>query len=198
LDGTAYVDAIGMGSTAMTLPTADGSADQVLKTNGSGTLSWISVSGSPSGSITMYGGGSAPTDWLLCSGAAVSRSTYSALFSVIGTTYGVGDGSSTFNLPDFGGKGPMGYKSDNSKFDALAETGGEETHTLSTSEMPSHTHTVVARNPASSGSTGGPGLEYEPSANWHSTGTQTSNATGGGSAHDVLDPYLTVNFIIKI
>jgi microcystin-dependent protein len=194
VDGVAYLDAIGMGSTAMTLPTADGSSDQVLKTNGSGTLSWTTVSGSPSGSITMYGGSSAPTDWLLCGGAAVSRSTYSALFSVIGTTYGAGDGSSTFNLPDFGGKGPMGYKSDNSKFDALAETSGEETHTLTTDEMPAHTHTLRR---ITGGSSTDSGYSYGTST-YSSHDNPSIASTGGGSAHDVLDPYLTVNFIIKI
>jgi len=193
LDGTAYVDAIGMGSTAMTLPTGDGSADQVLKTNGSGTLSWTSVSGTPSGAITMYVASSAPSGWLLCDGAAVSRSTYSALFSVIGTAYGAGDGSSTFNLPNFGGKGPMGYKSDNSAFDNLAETGGEETHTLTTSEIPGHTHTYDELD-GGSHSDAGSGLYTD----YSSTNSRTSGSTGGGSAHNVLDPYLTVNFIVKI
>jgi len=170
------------------LPSADGSSDQVLKTNGSGTLSWTSVSGSPSGSITMYGGSSAPTDWLFCNGAAVSRSTYSALFSVIGTTYGAGDGSSTFNLPDFGGKGPMGYKSDNSKFDALAETVGEETHTLTTAEMPTHTIYSSTTN-IGTGTTQG---QYTSVAGVNTT------TIGSGNAHNILDPYLTVNFIVKI
>lgn len=151
----------------------------------------------PVGSMMMYAGSSAPTGWLLCDGTAISRTTYSDLFSAISTTYGTGDGSSTFNTPNMGGKGPMGYLSSNTAFDALAETSGEETHTLTESEMPSHTHTVVSRNPAHSSSTGGPGLEYENSGAWHSTGTQTSNSTGSGSAHNVLDPYVTVNFIIK-
>ena len=193
VDGTGYMDAVGFGSTSMTLPTADGSADQVIKTDGSGALGWTSISSTPSGAITMYAGGSVPSGWLFCNGAAVSRSTYSALFSAISTAYGAGDGSSTFNLPDFGGKGPMGYKSDNSKFDALAETGGEETHTLTTSEMPSHTHGYAgAQNTVT---VDNQNLLTNVSKD---LGNKTSSSTGGGSAHNVLDPYLTVNFIVKI
>ena len=60
------------------------------------------------GEIKMYGGDSAPTGWLLCNGAAVSRTTYADLFAVLSTTYGVGDGSGTFNVPNFGGRVPVG------------------------------------------------------------------------------------------
>ena len=70
-----------------------------------------SGSSSPAGSITQFGGSSTPSGWLLCNGSAVSRSTYSNLFTVIGTTYGVGDGSTTFNLPNLKGKVPVGYNS---------------------------------------------------------------------------------------
>ena len=58
----------------------------------------------PAGSIIIFGGSSAPTGFLFCDGSAISRSTYSALFGIISTTYGVGDGSSTFNLPDIRGR----------------------------------------------------------------------------------------------
>jgi len=85
----------------------------------------------------------APTGFLLCQGQAVSRSTYSALFAVIGTTYGVGDGSTTFNLPDAKGKVAVGKDSAQSEFDALGETGGAKTHTLSATEMPGHTHSGI-------------------------------------------------------
>ena len=145
----------------------------------------------PVGSMMMYAGSSAPTGWLLCDGTAISRTTYSDLFSTISTTYGVGDGFDTFNTPNMGGKGPMGYLSSNSAFDALAETGGEENHTLTVDELAAHTHTVaIARATSTFAPASG-----NPTTT--STGPLTSSSTGGGSAHNVLDPYVTLNFIIK-
>ena len=172
---------------AVTYPKTDGSANQVLKTDGSGTLGWTSVSATPSGAIMMFAAGSAPSGWLICDGSAVSRSTYSDLFSTIGTTYGAGDGSSTFNLPDFGGRGPMGYKSNNTKFDALNETGGAETHTLTANEIPTHT-IYSSKSMQGIGTTAG---------QYSLVGNVSTTSYGGGQAHNILDPYLTVNFIIK-
>ena len=107
---------------------------------------WVNTPVMPSGSITQFAGASAPTGWLSCDGANVSRTTYAALFAVVGTTYGVGDGSTTFGLPNMKGRIPVGYDSSQSEFDALGETGGAKTHTLTTSEMPSHTHTQDSHN----------------------------------------------------
>lgn len=81
---------------------------------------------SPIGSIQAYGGSTAPTGWLMCDGSAVSRSTYAMLFSVIGTTYGEGDGSTTFNLPDLAGKVAVGSGTDY----ALGSSGGKDKVTL--------------------------------------------------------------------
>lgn len=100
----------------------------------------------PTGGITMYGAGSAPTGWLLCDGSAVSRTTYAGLFAVISDTYGVGNGTTTFNLPNLKGRVPVGRDSGDSSFDVLGETDGAKTHTLTTSEMPSHTHTQNSHN----------------------------------------------------
>ena len=92
------------------------------------------------GSIYMYAGSTAPSGFLICDGSAVSRTIYADLYSEIGTTYGSGDGSSTFNLPDLTGRVIVGVSSSHS----LGDTGGEEAHTLMTSEIPSHSHSIQA------------------------------------------------------
>ncbi|ACZ29558.1 Tail Collar domain protein [Xylanimonas cellulosilytica DSM 15894] len=85
-----------------------------------------------------------PPGWLEHNGAAVSRTTYPALFAHYGTTYGAGDGSTTFNLPNAKGRTPVGLDTAQAEFNAVGKTGGAKTHTLSTAEMPSHTHTSAA------------------------------------------------------
>src|SRR6266576_3216195 len=95
----------------------------------------------PSGVILHYAGSAAPTNWLICDGTAVSRSTFAALFAIIGTTYGAGDGSTTFNIPDMRGKIAVG-KHTSGTFQTLGQTGGEENHTLISGEMPVHNHGV--------------------------------------------------------
>lgn len=112
------------------------------------------------GTIIPYGGTSAPTGYLLCDGSAVSRTTYSALYAAIGTTFGSGDGSTTFNVPDLRGRVPAGK--DNMGGTAASRltsttmspdgntvgaTGGEQTHTLSTAELASHSHTATVTDP---------------------------------------------------
>lgn len=78
----------------------------------------------PVGLISMYSGTTAPTGWLICDGSAISRTTYATLFGVIGTTYGSGDGSTTFNLPNLKGKVPVGLNSSDTDFDTIGKTGG--------------------------------------------------------------------------
>jgi microcystin-dependent protein len=92
------------------------------------------------GEIKMWGVSSAPTGYLLCNGAAVSRTTYAALFAVYGTTFGSGDGATTFNVPDFRDRMPIGAGSTY----ALAATGGSATTTISSSNLPAHTHSFSA------------------------------------------------------
>jgi microcystin-dependent protein len=106
----------------------------------------------PVGVISAYAGSSAPSGWLLCAGQAVSRSTYSDLFEALSTTYGVGDGSTTFNLPDLRGRVAAGL--DNmggsaasrltstvlTASNTLGATGGAQTHTLTEAQLASHTH----------------------------------------------------------
>ena len=95
----------------------------------------------PTGMVGMWPTGSAPSGWLLCQGQAVSRTTYAALFAVIGTTYGVGDNSTTFNLPDYQGKLPVGTSASITAINALAKTAGSWDHAHS---VAAHTHNTIA------------------------------------------------------
>lgn len=139
------------GGTGLSSP---GTSGNVLTSNGTG---WVSSTPTyvPTGGMMMWGTASAPTGYLLCNGSAVSRSTYSALFAVIGTAFGSGDGSTTFNLPDFRDRFPVGAGTTYS----ANSTGGSKdaitvahTHTGTTDSNGAHQHLVVA----SVGNTGAP------------------------------------------
>jgi microcystin-dependent protein len=144
-----------------------------------------------SGVIKMWGGAAAPQGYLICQGQAVSRTTYATLFSVIGTQFGVGDGSTTFNVPNMQGNVPAGYKSGDPNFGTMGATGGEVTHTLDINEMPSHTHGVGVQNMG-----GGSIAGVDSNSNSGAADINTT-ATGGGAAHNNLQPYQVVNYIIK-
>ena len=90
------------------------------------------------GSIVPFTGSTFPPSYLLCDGSAVSRTTYAELFSVIGTEFGSGDGSTTFNIPNLTGRLAIGQSNDH----LFASSGGEETHALTTGEIASHLHSV--------------------------------------------------------
>lgn len=90
----------------------------------------------PVGALLPYAGSAAPGGYLLCDGSAVSRSIYADLFTSLGTVYGVGNGTTTFNLPDLRGKFALGVNASH----VLGSTGGAETNTLSLMQMPAHTH----------------------------------------------------------
>lgn len=98
----------------------------------------------PAGIVMPFAGFTAPQGYLLCDGSAVSRTDYADLFTAIGTTYGSGDGSTTFNLPDLSGRVVLGV----SQSHALGTTGGEATHVLTSSELPAHSRVVPAHSHA--------------------------------------------------
>ena len=162
----------------------------------------------PSGTVLPYAGSvlpGNPNDYLFCNGAAVSRSTYSTLFTAIGTTYGVGDGSTTFNLPDLrgrviAGQDNMGGTSANTLTDAQADqlggTLGAEDHTLTVNEMPSHSHGGI--EPAGGTGTNTNGFDVDSPASGNGTVQEkfTTN-TGGGAAHNNVQPTIILNYIIK-
>jgi microcystin-dependent protein len=206
---------------------------------------WQGAVSAPAGAIEAYAGSTAPTGWLLSYGQAVSRTTYADLFAVISTTYGSGDGSTTFNLPDMRGRAVAGV--DNmggtdagrlSISNTLGTTTGAETHTLSSAEMPSHTHTQDSHNHTQNshnhtqdahthaqvlnGAPTGASLDGAKFAygtiadlgtrnvtissttatNQAATAinqatTATNQNTGGGGAHNNMQPTIVLNYIIK-
>ena len=97
----------------------------------------------PIGSVVEWFSNTIPTNWLSCNGQAVSRTEYAELFKILGTKYGSGDGSTTFNLPNIKGKVSVGLNVDDTDFNTLGKTGGEKTHTLTIAELASHTHTFT-------------------------------------------------------
>jgi microcystin-dependent protein len=148
----------------------------------------------PVARVEPYAGPTAPAGWLLCDGSAVSRTTYPQLFAAIGTTYGAGNGSTTYNLPNARGRTLVGRDTAQPEFDVLGETGGAKTHTLTTAQMPSHTHTQATKNAGTV--TGNEVGKGDSSVGTAVTGNGI-HSTGGGGAHNNLQPYLTVNYIIR-
>ena len=194
----------------------DGNEVQITS---AGTIAFVT------GSVQMYAGSSSPTWWLICDGRAVSRTTYADLFAIIDVTFGIGDGSTTFNLPDARGKSPVGTNDAglpngaDSNFTTRNEgdEGGAETHTLTAAELAAHDHNVVS------------GGNHTHNLGWRETGAQpdgrivtdrmddpetqtdTTAIKAAGAhthtvddsgktrdtAHNTMSPFFVMNFIIK-
>lgn len=169
------------------------------------------IEGVNTGLILPWGDSSIPSGFLECDGSAVSRSTYANLFAVIGTTHGSGDGSTTFNLPDLQGK----CCQNSSPTKSFATSGGSSTvtitgniggsaspHTLSTPEISSHTHPRSIGGSVPAGANNPPIPRTNPQEVSGSEGgggahTHPVSATFTGDAKSVLQPYITLIYIIK-
>lgn len=170
------------------------------------TAGAINIQGVPSGSLFPYAGATAPAGYLLCFGQAISRTGNPSLFAVIGTTFGAGDGSTTFNVPDIRGRSVFG--ADNMGGTAAGRlggsvaggitgsavpgaTGGEQEHQLSQAEIPAHVH---AYGSGSGGST-------VPSTLANATGNGSfgfnTSSVGSNGFHNTTPPAIVINWIIK-
>ena len=176
------------------------------------------IEGTATGTILPWSAASLPSGFLECDGTAVSRSTYSALFGIIGTTYGAGDGSTTFGLPNLADNVPIGK----SPGKALASTGGANTvavtatgnvggstanATLSTAQLASHSHSLPFKDAG-----GSIYMAKPPASQLTNNNAANTSGTGSGSGHShnmsasfsgsavnaaIVQPYLTLIYIIK-
>jgi microcystin-dependent protein len=156
------------------------------------------------GEILMFAGSYAPAGWALCDGSLLPISAYSALFNLIGTTYG-GDGVTTFGLPDLRGRFPVHQGTGGGQTVVLGQLAGAETVTLAPAQLPAHAHQISASLTASSQTPAG-----SLPAQWDDTQYSTADPTaadlrpaavgraGGSQPHENRSPYLAVTFAIAL
>ncbi len=191
---------------------------EVYVADGAASGAWAAIV--PPGLICPYGGSSAPTLWLLCYGQDVSRATYSVLFTAVSTTYGIGDGSTTFGLPDLrgrvvAGQDDMGGVSANRLTDTgttsldgdtLGDTGGAEQHTLLEAEMAAHKHfefanatssdTLGASTQAAYRESSGSNNDYTIRGDGAAATVGLSSEVGSDTPHNIVQPTIILNYII--
>lgn len=182
---------------------AGGTTGQVLvkKTNADNDTEWIDPTGGqasgdtlPIGSIMPYPKATAPENWLICDGSAISRTDYSELFNAIGTTFGEGDGSTTFNLPNIKGRTIVGLDTDDTDFNTIGKVLGEKTHTLTVEEMPKHSHALAT--PQYYYGESNTGSIYGANTTT-SQFTRNTNTSGNNQPHNNIQPSFVGVYIIK-
>lgn len=158
----------------------------------------VTVSGAIVGEIRMWATNTPPSGWLSCDGSAISRTTYETLFNTLGVTYGAGDGSTTFNLPDSRGRSPLGKgQGDTAEGGgtgttrALGDEGGAEKHSLTSAENGPHTHSYTDNRVAAipGGVQAGSGINGLDES-------KTTGSSGSGTAHNNMHPFFVVDYII--
>lgn len=158
------------------------------------------------GEIRMFGGNFAPVGWAFCNGQTLPISENEVLFTLIGTTYG-GDGEQTFNLPNLQGRLPvhMGAGAGGNNY-VIGETGGSEQVTLTTQQLPTHSHpmlasTIVGDQITPAGNVPANSVSVAIYTNSAPNGNMNASAigpAGGGQPHENMQPYLCINFIISL
>lgn len=157
----------------------------------------------PVGAIIPFAGTVAPSGWALCHGGSVSKDDYPELFEIVGYAYG-GDGD-RFGVPDMRTRVPVGYDTRNQPFNTLGAKGGTKEVTLSTNQMPRHSHTQYVTHKHEGGSTGGSRRDHNADAGRegfrsykkYAQGISTGSS-GGGAPHTNLQPYIVLEYIIKM
>jgi microcystin-dependent protein len=167
---------------------------------------FLQLAVNPTGAVLPYAGATAPSGYLLCDGSTFNGDQYPELRDCLGDTYGVHSGTSYY-LPNLKGRVPVGKDASQTEFDAMGETGGAKTHTLSQTEMPVHTHIQNAHSHIIDGALipRGTGSDFrevtDAGAGTSNVTTRSETATnqnaGGGGAHNNLQPYVVLNYIIK-
>lgn len=163
-------------------------------------VEWIYQAGTnydslPVGAILPYGSLTPPTGYLVCDGSAVSRTEYANLFSVIGTSFGEGDGTTTFNLPNIDGRGIVGFSSSDDDFNTIGKTGGSKTHTQTVDELARHGHSRSVAH--------GAGVQAVTIASGNTTDAgdvadfDAIKDTGNSQPMDIMNPYIVACYIIK-